>query len=129
MWKDQQYTPSEILISVREPYDKHTVWIHPHNNVVEIKIFDDKSWKIISTTEDKGLSPLQLKQVQNLIEQLKDFLMKKLQKYFNKFSTDFSTIFRWKQNTNEQITTLDNSVSKLSKKQQQINKNLIKNGY
>jgi hypothetical protein len=41
------FEPSEVLISPREPYNKKTVWIHPTNDNIEVKIFD-KGWKLLS---------------------------------------------------------------------------------
>ena len=35
------YEPSDVLISLREPYDKKTVWIHPKSDNIEVKIFDN----------------------------------------------------------------------------------------
>ena len=32
------YEPSEVLISLREPYNKKTVWIHPKPDNIEVKI-------------------------------------------------------------------------------------------
>jgi hypothetical protein len=46
---------ADVLISIREPFDKNTFWICPKDDIIEGKVFN-KGWKVISTTEDKGLS-------------------------------------------------------------------------
>jgi hypothetical protein len=46
---------ADVLISAREPFDKNTFWICSKDDIIEGKVFD-KGWKVIATTEDKGLS-------------------------------------------------------------------------
>jgi hypothetical protein len=48
---------TEILISLREPFNKNVLWIYPKDNEIELKVFD-KGWKVLFTTKDKGLSKL-----------------------------------------------------------------------
>jgi len=50
-----QYEPMEVLTSVKEPFNKNTIWIHPVNGEFEVKI-NDKGWKVLFTTKDLGLS-------------------------------------------------------------------------
>jgi hypothetical protein len=50
-----QYEPMEVLTSVKEPFNKNTLWIHPIDENLEIKIYD-KGWKVLFTTKDLGLS-------------------------------------------------------------------------
>jgi hypothetical protein len=45
----------EVLKSVKEPFNKNTLWIYPIDGDFEFKIFD-KGWRIIGTTKDLGLT-------------------------------------------------------------------------
>ena len=52
-----QYDPMEVLNSVREPYNKNTLWIHPLIDGFEIKVFE-KGWETLLSTKDFGLSEM-----------------------------------------------------------------------
>jgi hypothetical protein len=41
----------EVLTSVREPFNKNTLWIYPTGEDIEVKIYD-KGWRIILSTKD-----------------------------------------------------------------------------
>jgi hypothetical protein len=45
----------EVLASVKEPYNRNTLWIHPNEDDFEIELFD-KGWRVIFSTKDLGLS-------------------------------------------------------------------------
>jgi len=65
--------PTQVLISVREPYDRNTIWIQPHNGVVDLKVYN-KGWVILSSTKDNGLSTLASTQVDDLVSNLRSEL-------------------------------------------------------
>lgn len=107
---------SDVLISPREPYDKKTIWIYPTENNIEIKLFYNGSWKIISQTKDEGLSEKSKIQIENINKELRQILMNILKKYFGKFSSDYN-IIRERQNTlEEQMKNLEDKFDKLNKK-------------
>ena len=69
----------EVLYSVKEPFNKNTLWIYPNNeNNIEIKVFD-KGWKVLLTTEDLGLSEKSKQWIENLVN-----------KNFNMFNFKFN---------------------------------------
>ena len=112
---NNNYEPSDVLISPREPYNKNTIWIHPKEDNIEIKIFDG-GWKIISQTKDEGLSEESKIQIENINKELRQILMNILKKYFGKFSSDYN-IIRERQNTlEEQMRKLEDKFDKLNKK-------------
>lgn len=84
MIKQQQYSPSEVLISIKEPYDKNTLWIHPFKGYTEIKVYNE-GWKLLFSTKDLGLSKVSSDQVD---EKIKNSYTNILLKQINKLSRD-----------------------------------------
>lgn len=117
------YEPSEVLISLREPYNKKTVWICPNEDNIQVKIFD-KGWKIILQTKDTGLSEKALEQVNVFNENLKGETIKILKKYLGKFSSDYFSMLKRVQYLESKIQTLEDKFDKLNKKYSK----LINNG-
>ena len=115
MIKQQQYSPSEVLISIREPYDKNTLWIHPFKGYTEIKVYNE-GWKLLFSTKDLGLSDISLKQVKEFNSELKDFLINLLKKQIGKLSNDILLL------TNKNIE-LERRLSKLERKWQDTQMN------
>lgn len=113
----QSYSPAEVLISLREPFNKNTVWIHPHDGITEIKVFN-KGWKPITSTEDKGLSKLAAKQVQELIQALQDVIFDKFKKQFGKYASDSIALHKREKDLEWQISELEKKIYSLNKKQQ-----------
>ena len=117
------YEPSEVLISLREPYNKKTVWICPNEDNIEVKIFN-KGWKTILQTKDTGLSEKALEQVNVFNEDLKRETIKILKKYLGKFSSDYFSMLKRVQYLESKIQTLEDKFDKLNKKYSK----LINNG-
>lgn len=113
----QAYNPSDVLISNREPFNKNTYWIHPHNGIIETKVFN-KGWKVISTTEDKGLSIKSVEQVENLVETLQTTITAKLKKQTGKYSSDLLIVLNNQKELEKQIKELNKKIEKLTKRQQ-----------
>ena len=85
--KQQQYSPSEVLISSREPYNKSTLWIQPFKDHSELKLYNE-GWKTLFSTKDEGLSEVAKKEVEKYNNELKELLISLLQKQINKLSND-----------------------------------------
>lgn len=85
--KQQQYSPSEVLKSVKEPYNKNTLWIQPFKDHTEIKVYNE-GWKLLFSTKDLGLSDVSIKQVKQYNSELKDELIGTLKKQINSLSSD-----------------------------------------
>ena len=102
MIKQQQYSPSEVLISIREPYDKNTLWIHPCKDYTELKIYNE-GWKLLFSTKDLGLSKISSEQVD---EKIKNSI---LLKQINKLSKDLLLL------ANKNLE-LEKRIAKLEKK-------------
>ena len=111
--------PAEVLISIREPFNKNTLWINPHDGIIEIKIFN-KRWISIFTTEDKGLSNTSLNQITELLEQIKTNINNKLNKHLGKYSSDSRKLLDKQKNLEEHITKLESKLEKLTKRYQTI---------
>lgn len=109
------YEPSDVLISLREPYNKNTVWIHPHPDNIEVKIFDN-GWRLLSQTKDIGLSKEAEKQIDEKQTKLYDLILEMIKKQFGKFSSN-SNILKDKQKAlEERIINLEDKIDKLNKK-------------
>lgn len=109
------YEPSDVLISLREPYNKNTVWIHPHSDNIEVKIFDN-GWRLLSQTKDIGLSKEAEKQIDEKQTKLYDLILEMIKKQFGKFSSN-SNILKDKQKAlEERIINLEDKIDKLNKK-------------
>ena len=113
------YEPSDVLISLREPYDKKTVWIHPKPDNIEVKIFD-KGWKIICQTKDTGLSNESKNQIEQLNEEFKNFIIRIIKKQFGKFSSNNNILFERQKALEEKIKQLEDKIDKMNKKYSMI---------
>lgn len=51
----------------REPRNKHVLWIDNSKKEISLKVYNLGKWKSLCSTEDEGLSPNQLNQVESLI--------------------------------------------------------------
>ena len=101
MIKQQQYSPSEVLISIKEPYDKNTLWIHPFKGYTEIKIYNE-GWKLLFSTRDLGLSKVSSDQVDNKIKN--SILLKQI----NKLSKDLLLLTNRNLELEKRIAKLEN---------------------
>lgn len=113
----QAYNPADVLIGIREPFNKNTYWIHPHDGIIETKVFN-KGWKVISTTEDKGLSSNAVEQVKNLVEALHVNILAKLKKQAGKYSSDSLVLLDKQKELERRIDEMDENMKKLAKRQQ-----------
>ena len=110
----QFYSPAEVLISVREPFNKNTLWLHTHDGIIELKIFD-KGWKSIYSTQDNGLSKTSIEQVSTLIKELQENINNKLKKQLGKYSSDSITLLKRQKELEEKISILESKFEKLHK--------------
>lgn len=111
----QQTSPAEVMIGVREPFNKNCVWIHTHDGVVDIKIFD-KGWKSIYTTLDGGLSTTSQQQVSDQLSKTQNILNEKIKKQLGKYSTDSLTLVKRQKELEDKIAVLEDKFEKLLKK-------------
>ncbi len=112
---NQQYAPSDVLISVREPFDKNTLWIHPHEDDIDVKIFK-KGWKVLSSTKDLGLSNLSKTQVESLVNTTKEDLITLIKKYLGKFSSSNIQLMDKQKQLELKIAELETKLDKLTKR-------------
>ena len=119
---NNNYEPSDVLISPREPYNKNTIWIHPKEDNIEIKIFDS-GWKIISQTKDIGLSNKAKDQVEKTVEELKLAIISILQKQLGKFSSNNIILHNNQKQLEERITRLEDKLDRMNKKYSTLRKN------
>lgn len=109
------YDTAEVLIHVREPFNKNTLWIHPHDNIIEVKVFD-KGWKIIASTEDKGLSTKSEEQTRNLVKLSENSLMSKFKKIYSQQKQDLIVLKNRERDLEEKISDLESKLDKLAKR-------------
>lgn len=109
------YEPSDVLISLREPYNKNTVWIHPKSDNIEVKIFDGE-WKILSQTKDIGLSNKSIEQIKVFNDDLKNTITSVLKKHIERSSSDYLHMIKRIQYLEERIKELEDKYNKLNKK-------------
>ena len=109
------YEPSDVLISLREPYNKKTIWIHPKPDNIEVKIFD-KGWTVLSQTKDTGLSDEAKSQVEKINSELKELLIEILRKQFGKFSSASNVVNERQRQLEERMKNLEDKFDKLNKK-------------
>lgn len=119
---NNNYEPSDVLISPREPYNKNTIWIHPKEDNIEIKIFDG-GWKIISQTKDIGLSNKAKDQVEKTVEELKLAIISILKKQLGKFSSNNIILHNNQKQLEERITRLEDKLDRMNKKYSTLRKN------
>ncbi len=113
----QSYSPAEVLISLREPFNKNTLWIHPHDGIVEFKVFN-KGWKPIASNEDKGLSKLAADQVQELFQAFQNNVFGKFKKQLGKYSSDSLALYKKEKDLEWQIAELEKKIHTLNKRYQ-----------
>lgn len=123
----QYYEPAEVLISVREPYNKNTLWIHPHDGIIESKVFN-KGWKVISTTKDEGLSKISLEQINNLLEEYKESINNKMIKHFGKYSSDSKILINKQKELESKVNMLEEKLEKLTRRYQKMVITELKDG-
>lgn len=104
------YQPADVLISKREPFDKNTLWIHVHDDIIEIKVFN-KNWKTLFSSEDKGLSGLSLDQVNNIVNGYEESFNQKIMKQTGKISSNSIILLDQINNLNERVTRLENKLN------------------
>lgn len=122
----------EVLQSPREPFNKNTLWISVNKDgIIEGKVFD-KSWKVIFTTEDKGLSSLSSEQIQKMVDSIKEELLEIIKKQYSKQSEDSIVLKAWEQKMKAKIGEMEEKLDKLNKRYSMIvtklNKPTNKNG-
>ena len=113
------YEPSDVLISLREPYNKKTVWIHPKSDNIEVKIFDN-GWKIICQTKDTGLSDKSKNQIEQLNNEFKNFIIRIIKKQFGKFSSNNNILLERQRLLEERVKQLEDKIDKMNKKYSMI---------
>ena len=107
-----QYEPMEVLTSVREPFNKNTLWIYPTGEDIEVKIYD-KGWRIIFSTKDLAQSK---QQVINLVNEFKETFNSKFIKEQGKQKSSLLKIMNKNRELEQKITELENKVDKLTKR-------------
>ena len=117
------YEFSDVLISPRAPYDKKTLWIHPTQNNIEIKLYYNNNWKTISQTKDTGLSDKAKNQVGQLNEEFKSFIIRIIKKQFGKFSSNNNVLLEKQKLLEERVQKLEDKIDKMNKKYSMIKQN------
>ena len=117
------YEFSDVLISPREPYDKKTLWIHPTQDNIEIKLYYNNNWKTISQTKDTGLSDKAKNQVGQLNEEFKSFIIRIIKKQFGKFSSNNNVLLEKQKLLEERVQKLEDKIDKMNKKYSMIKQN------
>lgn len=115
MARINNYAPSEVLISVREPYNKNTVWIHPvTQDELQIKVFNN-GWKVLCSNKDGGLSPISKVQVDELIETLNTNLQEILVENIKKLQSENALLISKLKNSEKRIDDLYEKLNNLEK--------------
>lgn len=117
------YEFSDVLISPREPYDKKTLWIHPTQDNIEVKLYQNNNWKTISQTKDTGLSDKAKNQVEQLNEEFKSFIIRIIKKQFGKFSSNNNVLLEKQKLLEERVQKLEDKIDKMNKKYSMIKQN------
>lgn len=117
------YEFSDVLISPREPYDKKTLWIHPTQDNIEIKLYYNNGWKTILQTKDTGLSDKAKNQVGQLNEEFKSFIIRIIKKQFGKFSSNNNVLLEKQKLLEERVQKLEDKIDKMNKKYSMIKQN------
>lgn len=110
-----QYEPMEVLTSVREPFNKNTLWIHPHDDLIEVKIYN-KGWKILLTTKDVGLTEVSKQQLNTLINEFVNNFNFKFKKEYGKHKAALLTLINKNRELEAKISELDAKLNKLIKR-------------
>ena len=117
------YEFSDVLISPRAPYDKKTLWIHPTQDNIEIKLYYNNDWKTILQTKDTGLSDKAKNQVGQLNEEFKSFIIRIIKKQFGKFSSNNNVLLEKQKLLEERVQKLEDKIDKMNKKYSMIKQN------
>lgn len=110
-----QYEPMEVLTSIKEPFNKNTLWIHPIDENLEIKIYD-KGWKVLFTTKDLGLSNQSKQQVENLVNEFKNVFNSKFLKEYGKHKNSILRLMEKNRELEQKLYELEIKVDKLTKR-------------
>lgn len=111
--RTQQYSPADVLINKREPYNKNVLWIDPIDDInYELKLFNSK-WKTIYTTKDLGLSPKAKESIDNLIKSTSNDFTNKLEKFIQKFSSDLIVLNSKLKDQGRKILELEDKIREL----------------
>lgn len=110
-----QYEPMEVLTSVKEPFDKNTIWIHPVDGEFEVKI-NDKGWKVLFTTKDLGLSTQSKQQVENLINEFKNTFNSKFLKEYGKHKNSILMLMDKNRKLEQKLADIEVKLDKLIKR-------------
>ena len=106
---------AEVLISVREPYNKNTLWIKPIDDNIEFNIFD-KGWKTVITTKDLGLSNKSEQQVIDLINESEKSFKLKLNKINGNYKNSVINLIKRNRELEQRVFDLENKIDKLVKR-------------
>ena len=106
---------ADVLISIREPFDKNTFWICPKDDIIEGKVFN-KGWKVISTTEDKGLSQKSEQQVIELVKKSENSLSSKLNKIQGQYKNSIVNLIQKNKELEQKIFELETKLDRLTKR-------------
>ncbi len=119
--------PTQVLISVREPYDRNTIWIQPHNGVVDLKVYN-KGWVILSSTKDNGLSKLASTQVDDLVNNLRSELQILVKKSFGRCAADSALVVSRCKSLETKVAELEEKLDILTKRYSALLSKLSLNG-
>lgn len=110
-----QYEPMEVLTSVREPFNKNTLWIHPHDDLIEVKIYN-KGWKILFTTKDVGLTEVSKQQLETLVNEFTNSFNFKFKKEYGKHRAALLTLINKNRDLELKVNELETKLNKLIKR-------------
>ena len=110
-----EYSPSEVLIHTREPFNKNSLWIQPTKSEIKFNIYDSGKWRTIYTTKDEGLSSVSLQQVYRIISILKNEIEDKITKSFNKNNSSSLIVSKKQKELELKIQELEEKIDKLTK--------------
>lgn len=111
--RTQQYSPADVLINKREPYNKNVLWIDPIDDInYELKLFNSK-WKTIYTTKDLGLSPKAKESIDNLIKSTSNDFANKLEKFTRNFNSDLLVLNTKLKDQGRKILELEDKIREL----------------
>ena len=106
---------ADVLISTREPFDKNTFWISSKDDIIEGKVFD-KGWKVIATTEDKGLSEKSKQEVTELVKKSENSLSSKINKVQGQYKNSVISLIKKNKELEQKIFELENKLDRLAKR-------------
>lgn len=118
-----QYEPMEVLNSIKEPFNKNTVWIYPGNEDIEVRIFN-KGWKTVVNTKDLGLSEESKQQVEKLVNEAINVLNYKFNREYGKHKGILINLMEKNKQLEQKLSDLENKLDKLTKRYSTL---LVKN--